>query len=295
MSAADEAVVRRFYDEMCNGRHNEIAGDLFTDDHLLHDPQVPAGPGPAGVVEAVATYQQSLDGHWEIEEMFSAGDRVVVRWTGSGTHVGDMNGIPPTGRAVEVGAVSVHRMADGRIAETHEVWDALGLLQQLGAVPGAASADEAAETPTQLLRNGYDAFARGDIEAVLRLFDPDITWTTPATMPLGGTYRGPAEVAEFFAKLPELFAELTVQPDQYVEAGDTVTVLGRLVGRTQAGVAFEEPIVHVWTVRNGRSVAFQEFTDTARMNSILGVAAAAADVGVPGQARRAESASESRA
>src|SRR5205823_6411486 len=45
-SAENEAVVRRFYEQMCNERKNELAGELFTDDHVMHDPQVPAGTGP---------------------------------------------------------------------------------------------------------------------------------------------------------------------------------------------------------------------------------------------------------
>ena len=137
MSAADEAVVRRFYEEMNNGRRNELASELFTADHVMHDPQVPTGVGPAGMAETVAVYQVGVDGHWGIEEMFSAGDRVVVRWTGSGTHVGEVNGIPPTGNKIRVDAITIHRMSDGKIAETWEVWDTLGFLQQLGVVPKA--------------------------------------------------------------------------------------------------------------------------------------------------------------
>ncbi len=135
MGASEEAVVRRFYEEMNNGRKLALAGDLFTADHVLHDPQLPAGPGPQGVAEVVRTYQDGVDGHWQIEEMFSAGDRVVVRWTGTGTHNGELNGIPATGRSIRVDAISVHRMVDGKIAETWEVWDTLGLLQQIGVVP----------------------------------------------------------------------------------------------------------------------------------------------------------------
>ena len=135
MSQTDEATVRRFYEEMNNGRHNELASELFTDDHQFHDPQVPGGVGPAAMAQVVSAYQTGVDGHWEIEEMFSAGDRVVVRWTGSGTHVGEINGIPPTNKKVRVDAISIHRMADGKIAETWEVWDTLGFLQQLGVVP----------------------------------------------------------------------------------------------------------------------------------------------------------------
>lgn len=85
----------------------------------------------------VKVYQDGVDGHWAIEEIFSVGDRVTVRWTGTGTHVAELNGIPATGRTIRVDAISIHRMADGRIAETWEVWDTLGFLQQLGVVPAS--------------------------------------------------------------------------------------------------------------------------------------------------------------
>jgi steroid delta-isomerase-like uncharacterized protein len=135
MSAADEAVVRRFYEEMNNGRKNELAPELFTKGHVFHDPQVDAGPGPQGVADTVKVYQDGVDGHWEIEEIFSTSDRVVVRWTGSGTHVGEVNGIPPTNKPIRVDAISIHRMDGGKIAESWEVWDTLGFLQQIGVVP----------------------------------------------------------------------------------------------------------------------------------------------------------------
>jgi steroid delta-isomerase-like uncharacterized protein len=135
MSAENAAVVRRFYEQMCNERKNELADDLFTSDHVLHDPQIPAGVGPAAVAQVVSVYQNGVEGHWGIEELISAGDRVIVRWTGSGTHVGEVNGIPATGKAVRVDAISIHRLSGGKIAETWEVWDTLGFLQQIGVVP----------------------------------------------------------------------------------------------------------------------------------------------------------------
>jgi steroid delta-isomerase-like uncharacterized protein len=136
MSAKDEAVVRRFYEEMNNDRNNAIAPELFTADHAFHDPQISAGDGPEGVVATVTTYQVGLDGHWRIDDIFSSGDKVVVRWTGEGTHVGDVNGMPATGKKVlDISAISIHRMDKGKIAETWEVWDTLGFLQQLGVVP----------------------------------------------------------------------------------------------------------------------------------------------------------------
>jgi steroid delta-isomerase-like uncharacterized protein len=137
MSTTDEDVVRRFYEQLCNERKNDLAADLFTEDHHLRDPQVRSADGPSGVAAAVSTYQSALDARWRIDDIFSVGDRVVVRWTGIGRHVGDLNGIPPTGRSASVDAISIHRMDGGRIAETWQVWDTLGLMQQLGLIPAS--------------------------------------------------------------------------------------------------------------------------------------------------------------
>ena len=109
MSEENEAVVRRFYEEMANGRKNELAAELFTADHAMHDPQVPTPDGPEGVAAAVSTYQTGVNGHWEINDIFSCGDKVVVRWTGTGEHVAEINGIPPTGKKIDVSAISIYR------------------------------------------------------------------------------------------------------------------------------------------------------------------------------------------
>jgi steroid delta-isomerase-like uncharacterized protein len=137
MSAQENvALVRRFFEEFCNGRRDELAEELFTADHVYRDPQVPNVAGPRAMVEAVAVYQNGLNGHWGIEEILPAGDdRVVTRWTGTGVHQSDLMGIPATGKAIRVDAISVQRIAGGKIAEHWCVWDTLGLLQQIGAVP----------------------------------------------------------------------------------------------------------------------------------------------------------------
>ena len=83
-------------------------------------------------------YQDSLDGRWGVQEIFSAGDGVVARWVGSGTHQAELMGVPPTGKQIEGEAISVFRIEDGKIAEKWTVWDALGLLQQVEAVPAPA-------------------------------------------------------------------------------------------------------------------------------------------------------------
>ena len=75
------------------------------------------------------------DLRFDVEELIAEGDTVVSRWTLSGTHRGTFSGIPPTGRAVRVAGMSLDHLADGVIVSGFDAWDALGLRQQLGAVP----------------------------------------------------------------------------------------------------------------------------------------------------------------
>jgi steroid delta-isomerase-like uncharacterized protein len=138
VSASNEELVRRFFEDFCTGRRAELAEQLIAEDYVAHGPQAPPAHGPDGVRQRVGLYQDAVDGQWHVQELFSAGDRVVARWIGTGTHRGELMGVQPTGEPIEVEAISVFRIADGKIAEEWTVWDALGLLQQVGAVPVAA-------------------------------------------------------------------------------------------------------------------------------------------------------------
>ena len=67
--------------------------------------------------------------------MIAEGDRVVARYSARGTHLGELMGIAPTGREITLTGIAIRRFSEGRIAETREEYDALGLLHQLGAGP----------------------------------------------------------------------------------------------------------------------------------------------------------------
>jgi steroid delta-isomerase-like uncharacterized protein len=135
MSPQNEQLVRRFFEEFCNGRNADVADEIIAEDYVSHGPQAPPAVGPEGVKARVGVYQDTLDGHWDVQELVSAGDQVIARWIGRGTHNGELMGVAPTGASIEVDAISIFRIADGKIAEEWTVWDALGLLQQVGAVP----------------------------------------------------------------------------------------------------------------------------------------------------------------
>jgi steroid delta-isomerase-like uncharacterized protein len=135
MSVENEALVRRYYEDMCNGRQNGLAGELFSDEHEYHDPSIPGAEGPEPMAKMIGVFQDGIEGNWDVHDVFAGGDRVAVRWTLRGEHTGEIMGVPPTGYEIGVEALSVHRIDDGKIAETWTVWDFLGFLQQLGALP----------------------------------------------------------------------------------------------------------------------------------------------------------------
>ena len=139
-TATNQALVTRFFDEMCNGRKLELADQLFAPTHVYHDPQTPTGPGPQGMKQVIATYQNAFaDARWTVHEIIPAReDLVVTRWTGTGTHSGDLQGIAPTRKAVKVDGIWIHRIAGGKIVESWNHWDTLGLMQQLGVLPAMA-------------------------------------------------------------------------------------------------------------------------------------------------------------
>jgi len=136
----DKALVHRFYDEVLNGRQVELLDELAVADYQEHDPLPGQGQGRDGLKERVSMLIEGLAPTFTLEDVIAEGDRVVVRWTNSATHVGSFAGIPPTGRSCEVAGIDIHRIEDGRMAEHWHVVDQLAMLQQLGLIPSPEGA-----------------------------------------------------------------------------------------------------------------------------------------------------------
>jgi steroid delta-isomerase-like uncharacterized protein len=137
----NETVVRRLIDEVWNKGNLKLVDEIFTADHVNNDPMNPAR-GLEATRDLVKKYRSAFpDCRLNVEELFSVGDKVVVRWQYSGTHTSQFEGIPPTGRHATGPGISIHRFSGDRIQETFTTWDTLGLMQQLGVVtlPGKAS------------------------------------------------------------------------------------------------------------------------------------------------------------
>ncbi len=137
MSMENKAIVRRLYEEVWNKRRVELVDELMSPSHAMHDNHLPdSGVGPEAYKRNVARFVAGFpDLRFTVEDMLVENDKVAVGWTISGTHKGEFRGISPTGRKVSVEGITINHIADGKIMDSYVSWDALGLLQQLGAAP----------------------------------------------------------------------------------------------------------------------------------------------------------------
>jgi predicted ester cyclase len=136
----NKQIVRRFVDEYQTNADADAFAELIHPALVDHSRPPGVAEGPEGVRQQFDLFRAAFSGfRATIDEQVAEGDLVVTRKRFHGVHDGDFLGIPPTGREVEIAVIDVVRVRDGRIAEHWNVVDRLGLLEQLGALPGAAA------------------------------------------------------------------------------------------------------------------------------------------------------------
>lgn len=132
----NKTIVRRFYEEVFNQGREEVIDEIISPDYLDYGHE-PPGEGPEGAKQdyrsATSVFSNT---HYTLDELIATGDRVIAQWTGTYVHSGDFAGIPATGKSVSLTGISIYRIANGQIRETRNAVNWLGLLQQLGAIPG---------------------------------------------------------------------------------------------------------------------------------------------------------------
>jgi steroid delta-isomerase-like uncharacterized protein len=136
----NKEIVRRLGVEPWEG-HFGVIDELVAPNYVGHDPAQPGTQGPQGIKEFITAYLTGFpDGRITIDEQLAEGDLVATRWTGRGTHQGELMGIPPTGKQVTVSGITISHVKNGKVVEEWSNWDTLGMLQQLGVVPEMAAA-----------------------------------------------------------------------------------------------------------------------------------------------------------
>lgn len=134
MAEQNKTIARRFIEEVIGKGNWEVVDELVGANYCYQAPGMEVS-GPDGIKQLLGMLRTAFpDWNESIEELLSEGDKVVFRVTGTGTHKGDWMGIPPTGNEVTVKGIDIIRIEGGKIVEHWANFDAMGMMQQLGAV-----------------------------------------------------------------------------------------------------------------------------------------------------------------
>ena len=293
----NEAIARRWHEEAINGRDPGVLDEIVAED-AVHDG---ATFGEERGREASRRVLGALLGAFPdvrhtVEEAVAEGDLVALRWTATGTHEGEFQGIAPTGREATWTGINVFRIECGRIAEVWSETDGLGRLQQLGVVslaedlpagtPGAevpVGGTPAAGCPATgeaeheaLVRRWWDeAWSDGDLEALDDVLAADHLhhWA------VGPDTRGIAPIEARLAAWRAAFPDLRVTVEQVVREGDLVaarwvargTQEGSFQGQAATGRTVEWRGINLFLIECGRIAEAWSEMDTLGLREQLGM------------------------
>jgi predicted ester cyclase len=148
MSAEEnKALVRRYVEEFVDRGNLNLSDEIFVPDFVRYG----RGSDQVTSVEDLKQFFVMLHSGFPgfqstIEDLFSEGDKVVLRFTFRGTHQGEFMGIAPTGKQVTMAGIDIFRIADGKIVEMWNQEDVLSMMQQIGAIPEPGQSEEASPT-----------------------------------------------------------------------------------------------------------------------------------------------------
>ena len=132
----NQAIVRRYCDEVVNEGNVAILDELWAKDLINHGLAPGLVQGVEGVRQLLTRYHTAFpDLKFTIEDMITEDDKVAIRLTMTGTHKGELLGIAPSGNRVDVMTIAIYRFDGSKIVETWGVRDNLKLMQQIGAMP----------------------------------------------------------------------------------------------------------------------------------------------------------------
>jgi steroid delta-isomerase-like uncharacterized protein len=131
-----QKIVRTLFEEVFTAGNLNVCDQFFDENLQFFDPSAPNFRGGLqGFKERELGYQKAFPNKkCHIDELLFADDKVIVRWSVQGTHGGDLPGIPKTGKKIQVSGIMILKFKNEKIIEIRQIWDQLGLLEQLGQV-----------------------------------------------------------------------------------------------------------------------------------------------------------------
>jgi steroid delta-isomerase-like uncharacterized protein len=126
--------IRRFIDEVLNRDNLDALNQLVPEDFVEEDPFPGQGPGRKGLRDVLAMFHKAFPGmKWTADEQIAEGEKVVTRFTFTGTQKGEFLGVRPTGKSVRSWGVVLDVVENGRLVRSRIIMDVMGLMGQLTA------------------------------------------------------------------------------------------------------------------------------------------------------------------
>jgi hypothetical protein len=257
----------RMYESTWDAVMNEGKLEEINETHFTTDVVTVSGTDETQGLEAFRDYYGNfLTGFSDIEftilDAFGQGDKIVKHWRFKGKHTGEFFGIPASGNDLDIKGVTLVEMRDGKIAREEDVMDNDDFYRQLGLTSSPGN--------TEVINGIYQAFASGDMPTVLGSMDAGIVWNEAEgnAMADGNPYVGPDAVLQgVFARIGAEYEYFNLKDIELHDmSGNQVLATLRYNGKIKkSGKPIDAQAAHLWTLKNGKVTAFQQYTDTKQL------------------------------
>ncbi len=200
----------RWFSELWNKKNYAITRELVAPEFIAHG----AGgqdikQGPDGVAGMVKIWHEAFpDGHMSMDDIITEGEFSTIRMTFRGTQTGEFYGVPASGKPVEVTSIGIDRVVAGKICEGWGELNMLGMMQQMGAIPGPDQAPKEFDIETSItpehVGEAYAALSSGDMGRINQYWSTDLVWQVPGHNELSGWYYSRDEFLAFMGKVAEM-------------------------------------------------------------------------------------------
>lgn len=267
-SSVDENIKMyvQVWDNIINNNQIDLINNKNFDDSVV---LVTNPVNIVGISGLKAYYQNYLTGFSEIEfkinDIFGQGNKLVKHWSFKGKHTGEFFGVPASGKYVEVEGVTLIKMKNGRIAREQDFMDSMIFQQQLGILSNPNNIN--------IINSLYTSFSNGDVPAVLGAMDENIIWYEAEGNKFadGNPYKGPEAV------LNGVFGRVLAEHEYFKLEGidlhemydNKVFATLRYKAKHKNGNEYNAQVAHLWTLKDEKIVAFQQYVDTKKLNDAL--------------------------
>ena len=269
-SIASKQIARRYFLEIMNQANMATLDEIIAEEFVFMLPTHPEPyRGPAGFKVLVRMLHDAFpDFYINPCEMVAEGDTVVCRWRGGGTHQGGplhtaKGDLPASGRFFEIDGISQLTIRDGKVRAVKANEDTVGMLLQLGVIPGHDNSVPTRDAQVRLVERYFgELMSEGKIAIMPDIMDPGITFHIP-TQPK--PFIGYAAFRGFVAYLRNAFPDIKFTPENFVVDGAKVasrwritgTHRGEFLGAKPTGNAISDYGIDIFTIHQGKILSIE--------------------------------------